>query len=260
MNSIIHFLSYNLRRIAIPTGKVGLLFINTIKSLHPPWERENISNQMVQVGIMSLPVIVITGLFTGMVLAAQTYYQFHKLTVETAVGLVVGLSITRELGPVLAGLMLAGRIGAAFASEIGTMTVTEQVDALHTLATDPVKYLVVPRLIACAALVPVLTIITDFIGIAGGYVVGVNMLGINSTYYLRNMSEYMCPWDIMGGLIKAFIFGTIIAIIGCYKGFNTEGGAEGVGRATTGAVVTSCILILIVDFFIVFIYKGLGVG
>lgn len=258
MNFITHFFSYHIRRIAIPVGKVGVLFADTTKSFRPPWDRKNIINQMVHVGVMSIPVVMITGIFTGMVLAVQTYYQFHKLTVETVVGVVVGLSMTRELGPVLTGLMLAGRVGAAFASEIGTMTVTEQVDALHTLATDPVKYLVLPRFIACMALLPVLTIITDFIGIVGGYVVGVKMFGINSTYYLRHMSQYMCPMDIIGGLIKALIFGVVIAVIGCYKGLNTEGGAEGVGRATTGAVVTSSILILVLDFFISVFYRGLG--
>ncbi len=258
MNTLAYFLSYNLRRIAIPAGKVAILFAETIKSFRPPWDRKNILSQMVEVGVMSLPVVMITGVFTGMVLAVQTYYQFHKLTVETAVGLVVGLSMTRELGPVLTGVMLAGRIGAAFAAEIGTMAVTEQIDALHTLATDPVKYLVMPRLMACAALLPILTVIADFIGILGGYVVGVKLFGINSTYYLRHMSQYMCPMDIIGGLIKAFIFGIVIAIIGCYKGFNTEGGAEGVGRSTTGAVVSSCILILVLDFFISVTYRGLG--
>jgi phospholipid/cholesterol/gamma-HCH transport system permease protein len=166
--------------------------------------------------------------------------------------------MTRELGPVLSGLMLAGRIGAAFAAELGTMAVTEQIDALHTLATDPVQYLVMPRFIACITLLPVLTIIADFIGIAGGYVVGVKMFGINSTYYLRNMSQYMCPMDIIGGLIKSFIFGIVIATIGCYKGLTTEGGAEGVGRSTTGAVVVSSILILILDFFISVFYRGIG--
>lgn len=235
-----------------------ILFVDTLKSFHPPWEGKNIINQMVQVGVMSLPVVMITGIFTGMVLAVQTYYQFHKLSVETAVGLVVGLSMTRELGPVLTGLMLAGRIGAAFAAEIGTMVVTEQIDALHTLATDPVKYLALPRLIACVILLPVLTIITDFIGILGGYVVGVEMFGINSTYYLRNMSQYMRPMDVIGGLIKALIFGAIISNTGCYKGFNTEGGAEGVGNSTTSAVVTSSILILIVDFFVSFAYRSMG--
>ena len=258
MNGLIRLLNYNLRRIAVPTGKAGILFADTLKSFRPPWERKNIINQMLQVGVMSLPVIMITGIFTGMVLAVQTYYQFHKLTVETAVGLVVGLSMTRELGPVLTGLMLAGRIGAAFAAELGTMAVTEQIDALHTLATDPVQYLVLPRFIACLILLPVLTIMADFIGIAGGYVVGVKMFGINSTYYLRHMSQYMCPMDIIGGLIKAFIFGIVIATIGCYKGLNTEGGAEGVGRSTTGAVVVSSILILILDFFISVFYRGIG--
>ena len=258
MNGLIRWLNYNLRRIAVPTGKAGILFADTLKSFRPPWERKNIINQMLQVGVMSLPVIMITGIFTGMVLAVQTYYQFHKLTVETAVGLVVGLSMTRELGPVLSGLMLAGRIGAAFAAELGTMAVTEQIDALHTLATDPVQYLVLPRFIACLILLPVLTIMADFIGIAGGYVVGVKMFGINSTYYLRHMSQYMCPMDIIGGLIKAFIFGIVIATIGCYKGLNTEGGAEGVGRSTTGAVVVSSILILILDFFISVFYRGIG--
>lgn len=258
MNGLIRLLNYNLRRIAVPTGKAGILFADTLKSFRPPWERKNIINQMLQVGVMSLPVIMITGIFTGMVLAVQTYYQFHKLTVETAVGLVVGLSMTRELGPVLSGLMLAGRIGAAFAAELGTMAVTEQIDALHTLATDPVQYLVLPRFIACLILLPVLTIMADFIGIAGGYVVGVKMFGINSTYYLRHMSQYMCPMDIIGGLIKAFIFGIVIATIGCYKGLNTEGGAEGVGRSTTGAVVVSSILILILDFFISVFYRGIG--
>ena len=235
---------------------VWQVVVLTVKA---PFERRNIFSQLDKVGVQSLSVVAIVGAFTGMVLVVQTYYQLHKLSAETVAGAIVGLSITRELGPVLTGLMLAGRVGAAFTAEIGTMKVTEQVDALHTLATNPIKYLVVPRFVACILLVPVLTVFADFIGILGGYIVGVDVLGINSSFYLTNMKRYLELIDIMGGLAKSCVFGMIIAIIGCYKGLSTKGGAEGVGKATTSAVVTSYILIIVADFFISVVYNILGI-
>ena len=214
----------------------------------PKWR--HVSNQILQIGVLSSPVVLITGMFTGMVLAVQTYYQFQALGMTTAIGPLVSLSMTNELGPVLASVMLAGRVGAAIAAEIGTMKVTEQIDALKSLATNPVKYLVVPRLIAGMVVGPMLTGLAIAIGIFGAQLIAVNYYGVNEAFYVRNMEAYTYPHDVANGLIKAFVFSIIIVIVSCYKGFTAEGGAKGVGKATTSAVVVSCIGILITDFFI----------
>jgi phospholipid/cholesterol/gamma-HCH transport system permease protein len=232
-------------------GLVAQLFGNAIKWLfRPPLRLQHIIAQMEEVGFNSIPVVLITASFTGMVLALQSYIGFKRFSAESLVGTVVSLSMTRELGPVLTGLMVAGRIGAAMAAELGTMRVTEQIDALVTLGVNPVKYLVVPRLVAGVMMLPLLAILSDILGVTGGYFVSVNMLGANPVVYLRRSTDFLKLNDIYSGLLKAAVFGGIIAIIGCYKGFYAEGGAEGVGKATTGAVVISCMLILITDYFL----------
>jgi phospholipid/cholesterol/gamma-HCH transport system permease protein len=206
--------------------------------------------QVYFVGVKSQSVVLITGAFTGMVLGAQTYFQFHKVKMDTATLAVVSVSMCSELGPVLTGLMVAGRVGAAFAAELGTMRVTEQIDALRTLATHPVDYLVVPRLTALYIALPMLTAESIAVGIGASYIVGVYLLGIDPTYSWSNMLKYTNTSDVMIGLIKSFIFGGIVAMISCYKGLTCGEGAEGVGRATTQAVVFSSITILITNFFL----------
>ncbi len=206
--------------------------------------------QVYFIGVKSQAVVLVTGAFTGMVLAAQTYYQFHKVKMDTATLAVVGVSLCDELGPVLTALMVAGRVGAAIAAEIGTMRVTEQIDALRTLATHPVDYLVVPRVAAGHIALPLLTIESICVGIGASYLVGVYLLGIDATYSWVNMLRYTHDVDVMIGLIKAFVYGGIIALISCYKGLTCRLGAEGVGRATTEAVVYSSITILITNFFL----------
>ena len=206
--------------------------------------------QIYFVGVKSQSVVLITGAFTGMVLGAQTFFQFHKVKMDTATLAVVSVSMCSELGPVLTGLMVAGRVGAAIAAEIGTMRVTEQIDALRTLATHPVDYLVVPRLLALHLALPLLTAEAIAVGIGSGYLVGVYLLGIDPTYSWYNMLKYTNTSDVVVGLIKAVIFGGIVALVGCYKGMYCGDGAEGVGRATTEAVVYSSITILISNFFL----------
>ena len=202
------------------------------------------------IGFNSIPVVLTTALSTGMVLALQSYTGFKRFGAETLIGTVVSLSMTRELGPVLTGLMVAGRAGASMAAELGTMRVTEQIDALSTMATNPIKYLVVPRFIASTVMLFFLTVLGMIVGITGGYFVGVKVLGTNPVTYINNSIDFAEVTDIWYGLIKATVFGAVIGLIGCYKGFNAEGGAEGVGKATTGAVVVSCMLILILDYFL----------
>jgi phospholipid/cholesterol/gamma-HCH transport system permease protein len=232
-------------------GSVLILLSVTLKQLViPPYEIRNTFKQMLEVGIGSLPVVFITAVFTGMVLSLQTYTGFKRFGAETLVGTVVALSMTRELGPVLTGLIVAGRAGAAMAAELGTMRVTEQIDALETLATNPVKYLIVPRFISGALMLPALAIVTDIVGIIGGFVISVGLFGANSVSYWNRTWDYLELDDIYSGLIKASFFGAAISLISCYKGFYTEGGAEGVGKATTGAVVLSSMTILISDYFL----------
>jgi phospholipid/cholesterol/gamma-HCH transport system permease protein len=206
--------------------------------------------QIFFIGVKSQSVVLITGAFTGMVLAAQTYFQFHKVKMDTATLAVVSVSMCSELGPVLTALMVAGRVGAAIAAEIGTMRVTEQIDALRTLATHPVDYLVVPRLIAAHIALPLLTMESICVGIGASYLVGVHLLDIDATYSWINMLKYTHDADVVIGLIKAFVYGGIIALISCYKGLTCRLGVEGVGRATTEAVVYSSIAILISNFFL----------
>jgi phospholipid/cholesterol/gamma-HCH transport system permease protein len=188
------------------------------------------------------------------VLALQSYTGFARFSAEGAVATVVVLSVTRELGPVIAGLMVAGRIGASIAAEIGTMRVTEQIDALHTLSTNPMKYLVAPRLIAGAVTLPMLVVVADIIGVFGGYIVGVYKLDFNAAVYLKQTFDYLEFMDVFSGLVKASVFGFIITLMGCYHGYKSEGGAQGVGRATTNAVVSASILILIFNYAITEIF------
>jgi phospholipid/cholesterol/gamma-HCH transport system permease protein len=202
------------------------------------------------IGVKSQSVVMITGAFTGMVMAAQTYFQFHRVRLDTATMAVVSVSMCSELGPVLTALMVAGRVGAALAAELGTMRVTEQIDALRTLATHPVDYLVVPRFLATLLAMPVLTAASIAVGIAAGLIISVTYLNIEPAYLWHNMVKYTVPNHVLIGLIKALIYGGLIALISCYKGMTCTEGAEGVGRATTEAVVYSAITILISNFFL----------
>jgi phospholipid/cholesterol/gamma-HCH transport system permease protein len=232
-------------------GRLTLLAKESVASLltfKVAWR--DLLYQVYFTGVKSQSVVLITGAFTGMVLCAQTYFQFHKVKMDTATLAVVSVSMCSELGPVLTGLMVAGRVGAAFAAELGTMRVTEQIDALRTLATHPVDYLVVPRVLALHIALPLLTAEAIAVGIGAGYLVGVYLLGIDPTYSWYNMLRYTNADEVVIGLIKAVIFGGIVALIGCYKGLYCGEGAEGVGRATTEAVVYSSITILISNFFL----------
>src|SRR5687768_3641499 len=206
--------------------------------------------QLYQIGVMSQSVVLITGAFTGMVLAYQTYLQFHKVRMDTATMAVVSVSMLSQLGPVLTGLMVAGRVGASIAAELGTMKVTEQIDALRTLATHPVDYLVLPRIIAATLALPVLTAEAIAIGIGAGFYATTTLLNVDPTYTWANMLKYTVPNHLYGGLTKAVFFGGAISLIACFKGINCGEGAEGVGRATTEAVVFSSITILISNFFL----------
>jgi len=218
--------------------------------LRPPIYFKQLIKQMIDIGFYSLPVVALTTAFSGMVLALQSYTGFARFSAEGAVANVVALSITRELAPVLAGLMVAGRIGASMAAEIGTMRVTEQIDALTTLSTNPLKYLVVPRIIAGLIMMPLLVLVGDVIGIFGGFVVGVYKLGFNAGTYIQNTVDFLEPLDIISGLVKAGAFGFIVTIMGCYHGYYSKRGAQGVGVATTNAVVSASILILIFNYLI----------
>jgi len=251
MFALFDFIGAWVLRFLEESGKVMVLFGKTLAlSFRPPFDFRALLRQIEEVGIRSIPVVLITGTFTGMVLALQSYTGFKRFNAEAFVGTVVALSMTRELGPVLSGLMVSGRVGSAMAAELGTMQVTEQIDALYTLATNPIKYLIVPRFLASLIVLPILTVFADGLGILGGYLVSVNLLGSNPTIYMRRTFDYLDLEDIYIGLFKACIFGMIIAVVGCYQGFNTQGGAEGVGKATTRAVVMSSLLILIANYFI----------
>ncbi|WP_339854870.1 ABC transporter permease [uncultured Nisaea sp.] len=218
--------------------------------VRPPIYWRLLGRQLVDIGYYSLPVVGLTTLFSGMVLALQSYTGFSRFNAESAIATVVVLSMTRELGPVLAGLMVAGRIGASMAAEIGTMRVTEQVDALTTLSTSPYKYLVVPRVLAGIISLPFLVLIGDIIGVFGGYLVGVHKLGFNAGSYLKSTFDFLEVQDVVSGLVKAAVFGFLIALMGCYHGYHSGRGAQGVGRATTNAVVSASILILISNYLI----------
>jgi phospholipid/cholesterol/gamma-HCH transport system permease protein len=218
--------------------------------IRPPFHLRMILRQMLEIGYFSLPVVGLTAIFTGMVLALQSHTGFARFSAEGAVATVVIISMTRELGPVLAGLMVAGRIGAAMAAEIGTMRVTEQVDALVTLSTNPFKYLVAPRLTAGLLMLPCLVLVADIIGVFGGFLVSTYQLGYNPATYLHSSWDNLKAIDVISGLVKAAVFGFIVTLMGCYNGYNSKGGAQGVGQATTNAVVAASILILTTDYVI----------
>ena len=246
----VEILGERIYAMVLDLGAIFTLFLQVVTWIvRPPAEIRNIVKQMEEVGIRSMPVVLVTATFTGMVLALQSYSGFQRFGATSFVGSVVALSITRELGPVFAGLMVSGRVGASMAAELGTMKVTEQIDALTTLATNPVKYLVVPRVVAATIVLPVLVVFADLLGIVGGYFVSVHLLGANPHVYVAKTYQYLEFKDIYTGLIKASVFGTLIALISCHHGFVAEGGAEGVGRATTRAVVASSMMVLISDYF-----------
>jgi len=241
-------------RVLLLSYGVGHFALFVIKALvgilRPPYDLKMIRQQMITIGFYSLPVVGMTALFSGAVLALQSYTGFSRFSAESSIATVVVLSVTRELGPVLAGLMVAGRVGASIAAEIGTMRVTEQIDALFTLSTDPIKYLVSPRVLAAAVTLPCLVFIGDIIGVMGGYMVSVNKLDFNSANYIISTLKYLEAIDVMSGLVKAFVFGIIISTVSCYSGYNSDKGAKGVGDATTMAVVNSSILILLSNYLI----------
>jgi phospholipid/cholesterol/gamma-HCH transport system permease protein len=233
------------------TGRLAVFTGRTLAAcVSPPIYGRLIGSQILRTGYFSLPVVGLTALSTGAVLALQIYLGGNRYGAEAIVPQIVVLGITRELGPVIAGLMVAGRVAAAIAAEIGTMKVTEQIDALTTLATNPVKYLVVPRLVAAVVTMPILTAAGDSVGVFGGYLVATQKLGFTGSIYLKNTVDFATRADVTSGLIKAAVFGFIIALMGCYHGFHSKGGAQGVGAATTNAVVSSSILILAADFIL----------
>jgi len=236
-------------------GRIIILLFKTVGwLLRPPFKLKNTFHQMEIIGINSVSVILLTGFFTGAVFALQTYRGFHQFGAEHLVGYVVALALTRELGPVLTALMVTGRAGSLIAAEIGSMRVTEQIDAMEVMAVNPIQYLIVPRLVAGMIMVPLLTIVADFIGIIGGYIVTVKFLGQSSVLYWTGIRENLEISDCLQGLEKAIVFGLILTLIGCYKGYYTEGGAEGVGKATTSAVVEASVLILISDYLLTAVF------
>jgi phospholipid/cholesterol/gamma-HCH transport system permease protein len=214
----------------------------------PKWE--TLLPNFYQVGVLSLPVIALTGTFIGMVLAVQSYYTFRDFGLETRLGAVINMTLVRELGPVLAATMLAGRVGCAMAAELGTMRVTEQIDALESMGSDPVHYLVVPRFLACIFMIPILTIMADFMGVVGGFVYSVNFLNIDMHHYWYNSQRFVHSFDLFSGIFKSIFFGAAIALVSCYRGFHCTPGAEGVGRAATAAFVWSFVLILVIDLLL----------
>ena len=245
-------------RLFTAVGQLAIFIARAVMHVFlPPFFPRLIVRQFIDIGYYSLPVVGMTALFTGMVLALQSYTGFTRFNAESAIAAVVVLSVTRELAPVLAGLMVAGRVGASMAAEIGTMRVTEQIDALTTLSVNPFKYLIAPRIIAGTIMLPALVLVADIIGVFGGYLVGVYKLGFGPENYLHKTWEYLTADDVNSGLWKAGAFGFIVTLMGCYCGYNSKRGAQGVGAATTGAVVSASILILIANYFLTqFFFSG----
>lgn len=237
------------------TGRICMFLSQSLfLGIQPPYFWSLLLSQMFRIGYLSLPVVALTAFFTGAVLALQIYYGGNQFNSESIIASIVALGITRELGPVLAGLMVAGRVSAAIAAELGTMRVTDQIDALVTLSTNPFKYLVMPRILAAVLVLPLLTMIADVIGILGGFAVGVENLGFNPAIYIQNTVDFLDHDDITSGMIKSAVFGFLITSMGCYYGFHSSGGAQGVGRATTSAVVASSILILASNYILTSVF------
>jgi phospholipid/cholesterol/gamma-HCH transport system permease protein len=233
------------------TGRwVTMLWKALYWTFRGPWDLREWFRQMARVGVDSVPVVFLAAFFTGAVIALQTYEGFQRFHAEGYVGSVVSLSMLRELAPVLSALMVTGRVGSAYAAEIGTMRVTEQIDALYALAANPIQYLVVPRLWASVIMMPLLVVMADATGILGGYLVAVGLLKANAVVYEQSTFQFLDLNDFFSGVVKAAVFGLILAVTGCMKGFHTEGGAEGVGKATTRSVVMASLIILLSDFFL----------
>lgn len=232
----------------VSVGDLALFSWRTLAWLFTRWtRRETLMPNLYQVGVLSLPVIALTGMFIGMVLAVQTYQQFRQMGLHTSLGAVINMSLVRELGPVLAATMLAGRVGSSMAAELGTMRVTEQIDALTSMGTNPIHHLVVPRFLACMLMIPTLTVMADFMGVAGGYVFSIFVFDIDKYHYWYHSQEFVGSWDLFTGILKSCFFGAAIALVSCHRGFNSEAGAEGVGRAATASFVYSFVLILLLD-------------
>ena len=234
------------------TGRLMLFTLAAVSHcFRPPIYGKLIGKQLLDIGYYSLPVVGLTAIFIGMVLALQLHTGFNRITGgESAIAQVVVLGMTRELGPVIAGLMVAGRIGAAIAAEVGTMRVTDQIDALSTLSTNPYKYLVAPRLLAAIVALPCLVLVADIIGVFGGFLVASYKFGLNPSAYLQNTADFLRADDVVSGLIKSSVFGFLIALMGCYHGYHSRGGAQGVGAATTYAVVSASVMILMFDYIL----------
>ncbi len=238
-------------RLLAGIGRIALFALSTLSHLlRPPFFLRELGQQILAIGWFSLPVVALTTLFTGGALALQIYAGGSRFNAELAVPSIVAIGMVRELGPVLTGLMVAGRVAAAIAAEIGTMRVTEQIDALVTLSTDPMKYLTVPRVLAATLTLPVLAGVGDVIGVMGGWLVGTTRLDFNAAAYMQNTIDFLETGDVVSGLVKAAVFGFIVALMGCYHGMNSERGARGVGRATTRAVVSSSVLILASNYLL----------
>ncbi len=219
--------------------------------------KETILPNFYQIGVLSLPVIALTGTFIGMVLVAQSYEHFRALGMQTQLGAVINMSLVRELGPVLAATMLAGRVGSSMAAELGTMRVTEQIDALASMGANPIHYLVVPRFLGCLVLIPTLVVMADFMGVVGAYYYGVHLKGIDSHHYLENSKNFVGNFDLFVGIFKSLFFGAAIALIACHRGFHCDPGAEGVGRAATTSFVYSFVVILILDLVLGIVLDGI---
>ncbi len=249
--SIVHTFGQLIIEFVQAVGDLALFAFSMLRWLFRGLPRSTVVvESMYEVGVRSIPVVMITGMFIGMVLAVQGYQQFHLMRMETRMGAVINMALVAELGPVLAATMLAGRVGSAMAAELGTMRVTEQIDALRALGANPIQYLVVPRFLSCFLLIPLLTAMADAIGVAGGWMFSTQVLGVDSTYYWHYSTEYVAAWDVFAGILKSMFFGAAIALISCHRGFNCGSGAEGVGQAATSSFVLSFIVILIVDFFL----------
>jgi phospholipid/cholesterol/gamma-HCH transport system permease protein len=249
--TVIHALGKKLIDSVLALGEFALFTASMFSWLCRGLPRRRVVLEcMYEVGVRSIPVVMITGLFIGMVLAVQSYNQFHLMKMETRLGAVLNIALVAELGPVLAATMLAGRVGSAMAAQLGTMRVTEQIDALRVLGANPIQYLVVPRFLSCFLLIPLLTALADGIGVFGGWLIGTQVLGIDSTFYWHHSKEFVTVWDVSSGLFKSTFFGAAIALVACHRGFNCGAGAEGVGQAATGAFVASFMAILVIDFFL----------
>ena len=247
-NTLFHIVGRETLRYVCGLGELSLFCWKMLRQLWRLPRSKVLWPIMFDVGIQSLPVILITGIFIGMVLAVQSYDTLKMMHFESRIGSVINVTLVRELGPVLAATMLAGRVGSAIAAEIGTMRVTEQIDALDALGADPIGYLVVPRFLACFCLIPALTILADTIGIVGGWLVSTQMLGVSNHYFWLYTDSFVTWFDVVSGVVKSLFFGAAIAVIACHRGFRCGAGAEGVGKAATEAFVNSFIAILVLDF------------